>query len=63
MIVRGTGTMTVGEEESVVGEGDLVFIPRGTVHFLRNHEDQLLTYASATSPPQSMAELYRTGLA
>lgn len=62
VIVRGTGTMTVGGEQAEVREGDLVLVPPKTPHAIANTGDRTLIYTSATAPPQSMAELYRTHL-
>lgn len=62
VIVRGKGTMTVGNEHAKVGEGDLVLVPTGTSHAIANEGDELLIYAAATAPPESMAELYKARL-
>lgn len=63
VIVRGTGMMSVADTQARVGEGDLVFVPPGVTHAIACDGDDPLIYASATSPPQSMAELYRHDLA
>ncbi|HSH58521.1 MAG TPA: cupin domain-containing protein [Acidimicrobiales bacterium] len=62
VIVRGTGRMTVGEDQAEVREGDLVLVPPETSHSIANADGETLIYTSATAPPQSMAELYRTQL-
>lgn len=62
VIIRGRGTMTVGNEQTEVHEGDLVLVPPKTSHAIANEGDETLIYTSSTAPPQSMAELYRTGL-
>ena len=36
VIVRGHGRMLLGEDEREVGEGSILFVPRGTVHAFRN---------------------------
>jgi mannose-6-phosphate isomerase-like protein (cupin superfamily) len=51
VIVSGTGTMLVGDEEREVGPGTMVFIPPRTRHAIRASADAPLTYVSATSPP------------
>ena len=35
-VLEGSGEMTVGDETSPVAAGDAVYIPRGSVHTLRN---------------------------
>ncbi len=39
VIVRGHGGMRLGGEERPVGEGSILYIPRGTVHTFRNASD------------------------
>ncbi|MBJ7609388.1 MAG: cupin domain-containing protein [Candidatus Dormibacteraeota bacterium] len=63
IIVRGRGMMTVGDEQAAVEVGDLVLVPPQTSHSIANASEDTLIYASATAPPQSMADLYSTGLA
>ena len=63
VIVRGIGEMEVAGDREQVSEGDLVFIPPATDHGIRNDGPDDLVYVSATSPPVSMEELYRTQLA
>ena len=36
MVIKGHGISSIGEEEYEVGPGDVVFIPRGKVHFAKN---------------------------
>jgi mannose-6-phosphate isomerase-like protein (cupin superfamily) len=36
VIVRGHGGMRLGDEERPVGEGSVLYVPRGTVHAFRN---------------------------
>lgn len=36
VILRGHGRMRIGDEEREVGEGSIVYIPRGSVHAFRN---------------------------
>jgi len=50
VIVKGTGTMLVGDDEQEVEEGTMVFIPPGTQHAIRATRGAL-SYVSATSPP------------
>ncbi len=62
VIVRGTGMMSVGDEQAELREGDLVLVPPETSHSIANTGHDTLVYTSATAPPQSMADLYRTPL-
>ncbi len=55
--------MTVGDEQAEVEVGDLVLVPPQTSHFIVSAGEDTLIYASATAPPQSMADLYSTSLA
>ena len=36
VMLRGHGSMLVGEEERSVGPGSILYVPRGTVHAFRN---------------------------
>jgi mannose-6-phosphate isomerase-like protein (cupin superfamily) len=63
VIVRGNGLMHVAGDTEEVGEGDLVFIPPGASHGIKNESSEPLVYISAASPPVSMAELYSEQLA
>lgn len=36
VMLRGAGTMRLGDEERPVGEGSVLYVPRGTVHAFRN---------------------------
>lgn len=40
VIVRGHGGMRLGNEERPVGEGSILYVPRGTVHAFRNTAEQ-----------------------
>jgi mannose-6-phosphate isomerase-like protein (cupin superfamily) len=51
VIIRGRGTMTVGDEERELTEGTLVLVPPSTAHTIRNDSDEPMSYISATSPP------------
>lgn len=39
MVIKGHGIASSGEEEYEVGPGDVVFIPKGKVHFAKNLSD------------------------
>lgn len=39
VIVQGYGGMRLGEAERTVGEGSILYVPRGTVHAFRNAAD------------------------
>jgi quercetin dioxygenase-like cupin family protein len=53
VVVRGRGRMRVGDEERLVVEGDLSFIPPDAVHGIENASDEVLTYTSRRPPPLS----------
>ena len=36
VILRGYGFMRLGDEERAVGEGSILYVPRGTPHAFRN---------------------------
>ncbi len=57
VVVRGRGVMIIGDEEQAVGEGDLVFVPPGSAHAIRNDSGEMMNYVSATSPPFDQAEI------
>jgi mannose-6-phosphate isomerase-like protein (cupin superfamily) len=63
VIVRGNGRVRVAGDTEQVGEGDLVFIPPGAEHGIKNDGSEPLVYIAAASPPVSMAELYNEQLA
>jgi mannose-6-phosphate isomerase-like protein (cupin superfamily) len=50
-IYRGRGRMRVGDDYRDVGEGDIVIIPKGTVHGLKNTTSGDLVIFFITSPP------------
>jgi mannose-6-phosphate isomerase-like protein (cupin superfamily) len=39
VMLRGHGTMRIGEEERAVGQGSILYVPRATVHAFRNTSD------------------------
>lgn len=55
IIVRGCGTMRVGDERREVGPGTMVFTPPGAGHAIRNSGEEPLIYVSATAPPFELA--------
>ncbi len=61
VILRGRGRMRVGDEELVVGEGDLIHIPPGTLHGIENLADEVLTYVSAATPTIDWESFYDEG--
>jgi mannose-6-phosphate isomerase-like protein (cupin superfamily) len=50
-ILEGTGRMQVGEETRVVGPGDAIAIPPGSVHQITNTGDGLLKFLCCCAPP------------
>ena len=59
VILEGHGRVRVDEEESNVGPGDLIYLPRGCNHELVNIGQARLTYLSAATPPVAVARFYR----
>ncbi len=50
-IVRGSGTMTLGDERFPVQAGDSIFIAPGTPHQIRNTGENLLIILCCCTPP------------
>lgn len=50
VIVQGSGVVSIGEKESQVQRGDLVYIPSNMLHSIVNTGDSVLTYVSAATP-------------
>lgn len=63
VVVEGSAKVSVTGEEEFLGKGDMVLIPPGSEHSLTNAGESRLVYVTATAPPVSMDELYRTQLA
>jgi mannose-6-phosphate isomerase-like protein (cupin superfamily) len=61
VVVRGRGKMKVGDEERLVTEGDLIYIPPDTLHGIENRSDEVLTYVSAATPTVDWEAFYDTG--
>ena len=40
VMLRGHGRMRIGAEERPVGEGSILYVPRGTVHAFRNESPE-----------------------
>lgn len=57
MIVRGRGVMTVGDERRGVRAGELVFVPPGLGHAIRNDRPETLVFTSAMAPPFDHGDL------
>lgn len=51
LVTQGSGRMIVDDEEADVTSGDMVCVPPGARHAIRNTSDGTLTYVSATAPP------------
>jgi mannose-6-phosphate isomerase-like protein (cupin superfamily) len=51
VIVRGYGTMRIGEENRPVGEGSILYVPRGTVHAFTNASPKPAIAYAIYSPP------------
>jgi len=50
VILEGWGAMRIGDEERRVGQGSIVYVPRGTVHAFRNLSDAPATAYAIYSP-------------
>jgi mannose-6-phosphate isomerase-like protein (cupin superfamily) len=55
-ILRGSGRMTVGDEERAVGAGDAIFIPRATTHTLANTGAEPLVLLLVCGPAYDRAD-------
>lgn len=49
-VIEGEGIMTIGENTNPIKAGDLVFIPRGTVHSVAVTSDTPMKVLSVQSP-------------
>jgi mannose-6-phosphate isomerase-like protein (cupin superfamily) len=61
VIIRGRGTMIVGDEEREVEAGCAVLIGPNTRHAIRNTGGEPLEYVAATAPPLDSPALWRRG--
>jgi mannose-6-phosphate isomerase-like protein (cupin superfamily) len=61
VIVGGRGHMVVGGEEREVTAGQLVHVPPGEPHEIRNVGREPLRYLSASSPAFRITDLYDAG--
>ncbi len=62
VVTSGKGVMQVGEEEQEVGVGDLIYIPSGAVHGIKNtSSEDVLTYISVATPALDAEAAYDTG--
>ena len=50
VILEGWGTMKIGDEERRVGQGSIVYVPRGPVHAFRNLSDAPAVAYAVYSP-------------
>ena len=50
VILEGWGAMRIGDEERRVGQGSILYVPRGTVHAFRNLSDAPATAYAIYSP-------------
>lgn len=51
VILRGHGTMQLGKERRPVGEGSILYIPRGTPHAFENASDRPAVAYAVYHPP------------
>ena len=61
VIVRGSGTMRVGDETQRVCEGDVVFVPPNELHGITNDTKEVLSYVSASTPTFAITAAYDAG--
>ena len=50
VVLRGSGGMLQGDEERPVGEGSIIFVPRGGVHAFRNADAEPAVAYAVFSP-------------
>ena len=58
IVIQGFGQMMVGEEEEKVSRGDMVYIPPGILHGIKNISQEKLVYISASTPAFDLKALY-----
>jgi len=51
VILRGSGAMRLGNEERPVGQGSVLYVPRGTVHAFRNTSGDIAVSYAIYVPP------------
>jgi mannose-6-phosphate isomerase-like protein (cupin superfamily) len=51
VILRGHGGMRLGDEERPVGEGSILYVPRGAVHAFRNGSGDVAVAYAVYAPP------------
>lgn len=51
VVLRGHGRMLIGKEERQVGPGSMIYVPRATVHSLRNDAEQPIVGYIVFTPP------------
>ena len=51
VIARGYGTLRIGDRTLPVGEGSIVYVPRGTVHAFANHSGAPAVSYVVYTPP------------
>ena len=50
VMLRGHGSMRLGDEERPVGEGSILYVPRGTPHAFRNASDEVAVAYAVYAP-------------
>jgi mannose-6-phosphate isomerase-like protein (cupin superfamily) len=51
VLLGGWGTMQIGDEERRVGQGSIIYVPRGTPHAFRNLSDTPAVAYAVYTPP------------
>lgn len=50
VMLRGYGFMRLGDEERAVGEGSILYVPRGTPHAFRNNSGEVAVAYAVYAP-------------
>ena len=51
VMLRGHGSMRIGDDERPVGEGSILYVPRGSVHAFRNRSSEPAVAFAVYVPP------------
>lgn len=59
IVLRGQGRMVIDDESAILEEGDVVFIPKGSVHYIENtsHSDVLTFLSIFWDAPEARAKI------
>ncbi len=62
-VIAGTARVRIGEEEQIVGPGEPVVIPAGTVHAIHGEPGQYLHFRLQMRPPMKTETMFETVIA